>query len=335
MTLNMSQAANYTARKIVVDGLDVVHLADGARATEVSIAQTMGNNSYEMKVNGTNIFWMPFTNLAEWRAKPAFAGNPFLAPWANRLSEDAFYANGKKYLLNRGLGNIRPDSNGKAIHGLLSYSNAWNVVSLEADAAGAHVTSRLEFYRYPDLMAQFPFAHTIEMTYRLRDGALEVETVIDNLAVEPMPVAIGFHPYFKIHDAPRDAWKVHLAAREHVELSKLLVPTGVRKPVSLPDPVSLATTELDDVFTNLVRGSDGRAEFWAEGVKQRVSVVYGPKYDVAVVYAPKGKDFICFEPMAAVTNAMNLAQEGLYKELQSIPPGGKWWESFWVKASGF
>ncbi len=331
----MSQSANYTAQKMVVDGLDVTRLTDAAHATEVSIALAMGNNSYEMKVNGTNVFWMPFTNLKEWRAQPAFAGNPFLAPWANRLGEDAFYANGKKYLLNRGLGNIRSDNHGKAIHGLLMYSNAWKLTSLEADAAGAHATCRLEFFRYPDLMAQFPFAHSLEMTYRLQDGALEVETVIENLAAEPMPVSIGYHPYFKIHDAPRDAWKVHVAAREHVELSNLLTPTGVRKPVALPDPVSLQTTELDDVFTNLVRGADGRAEFWVEGAKQRITVVYGPKYDVAVIYAPKGKDFICFEPMAAVTNAMNLAHEGLYKELQSIPPGGKWWESFWVKASGF
>jgi len=131
----MSQAASYTAQKMVVDGTDVVRLTDAARATEVSIALAMGNNSYEMKVNGTNAFWMPFTNLAEWRAKPSFAGNPFLAPWANRLGEDAFHANGKKYLINRGLGNIRPDNNGKAIHGLLMYSSAWKLASLEADPA--------------------------------------------------------------------------------------------------------------------------------------------------------------------------------------------------------
>ena len=35
------------------------------------------------------------------------------------------------------------------------------------------------------------------------------------------------------------------------------------------------------------------------------------------------------------TDAMNLAQKGLYKELQSIPPGGSWEASFWVKPSGF
>ena len=34
-------------------------------------------------------------------------------------------------------------------------------------------------------------------------------------------------------------------------------------------------------------------------------------------------------------DALNLAQKGLYKELQSIPSGGTWHESFWVQPSGF
>jgi len=32
---------------------------------------------------------------------------------------------------------------------------------------------------------------------------------------------------------------------------------------------------------------------------------------------------------------MNLAQKGLYKELQSIAPGGFWQESFWIRPRNF
>jgi aldose 1-epimerase len=56
---------------------------------------------------------------------------------------------------------------------------------------------------------------------------------------------------------------------------------------------------------------------------------------VAVVYAPPGRNFICFEPMSGITNAFNLQQAGLYHDLQSIPPGGRWEESFWIRPSGF
>jgi aldose 1-epimerase len=331
----VSQAANYSARRTVVDGIEVVVLGDQAHDTAVSIVPSIGNLAYEMKVRGKNALWVPFSSLSEMKSKPALCGVPFLAPWANRIDQDAFHANGKKYLLNRDLGNLRLDGNKLPIHGLLMFSPHWKIVKLEADERSARVTSRLEYARHPQLMAQFPFAHTIEMTYRLAGGVLEVETVLENQAEEPMPVAVGYHPYFQLPGVPRDQWKAHVAAREQLELTPLLVPTGARTPVKLPDPAPLATTQLDDVFTGLIRGKDERAEFWVEGAGKKISVTYGPKYTVAIVFAPPGKDFICFEPMAAVTNAFNLAHAGIYKELQSIPPGGSWRESFWISTSGF
>ena len=51
--------------------------------------------------------------------------------------------------------------------------------------------------------------------------------------------------------------------------------------------------------------------------------------------APTTKGFIAFEPMVAITNALNLAHKGIYKDLQSVPPGGSWEESFWVTTKGF
>lgn len=326
---------NYTARTLTVDGVEIVRLADAAHKAEVTIVPKVGNNAFDMKVNGKPVFYSPYASPGDMARKPTMAGNPFLAPWANRLDHDGFFANGKSYALNPALKNYRADGNHKPIHGLLLNSKEWAVVSTGADGRSAWVTSRIEFWRYPDFMAQFPFAHTIEMTYRLRDGVLEVQTSVENLSNSPMPLAIGYHPYFRLPDTHRDAWKVHVAARDHVVLSNVLIPTGERKPVALADPVSLAGTQLDDVFTNLVRGADGNAEFWVDDGKQRIAVVYGPKYKVSVVYAPPGRDFICFEPMTAVTNAFNLAQEGKYAELDSVAPGKTWRESYWIRATGY
>jgi aldose 1-epimerase len=331
----MTQAANYSAHKAQVDGVEVVQLTDAGRRTEVSIVPSVGNMAYEIKVGGKNILWFPYHSPAELKAKHQFCGIPFLAPWANRLDDDAYWANGKKYQLNTGLGNIGHDGHQHPIHGLLNYWPNWEVISVASDDRSAWVSSRFDFGKYPDLMAQFPFAHTITMTYRLANGEVEVETVIDNRSTEPMPVAIGFHPYFHLDDAPRDQWKVHLAARDHMILSDQLIPTGAHKAVEFADPHPLAGSQLDDVFGNLVRGGDGTAQFWVEGARQRITVAYGPKYTTAVVYAPRGKDFVCFEPMAAITNAFNLAHSGIYRELQSIEPGGRWKESYVIKASGF
>ena len=118
----MSNAQTYSARKTTVNSIEVVRLTDSVHQIEVSIAPSIGNLAYEMKVNGKNLFWLPCDTLAELAAKPRHAGNPFLAPWANRLDQDAFWANGKKYLLNAGLGNLGRDGNGKPIHGLVTFT---------------------------------------------------------------------------------------------------------------------------------------------------------------------------------------------------------------------
>jgi aldose 1-epimerase len=332
----MSLAANYTAERTAIDSIEVIRLADASRRIEVLIVPSIGNNVYSIKIGGKEILWSPYRTLAELKAKPAMAGNPLLAPWANRIDQDAYFANGKKYLLNPELKNFRYDANRKPIHGLLVYAGQWRVASLKAGSGGAELTSRLEFWREPDWMAQFPFAHNLEVTHRLKDGALEIETALENLSSQPMPLSLGYHTYYQVPDAPRDDWKVTLLpARDHVVLNDLLIPTGERKPVSLPSPVALGAVKLDDVFTNLVRDKAGRAEFRVQGKKQAISVIFGPKYLVSVIYAPPGRDFICFEPMTAITNAFNLARAGNYGELQSVAPGQTWRESFWIKPEGF
>ena len=70
-----------------------------------------------------------------------------------------------------------------------------------------------------------------------------------------------------------------------------------------------------------------------------MEALFGAKYPVAVIWAPPApagetRDFICFEPMTAVTNGVNLHHEGKYPGLQILPAGAKWTESFWVRATG-
>src|SRR5260370_32066004 len=170
----VTEAANYSAKKGTADGIEIVQLADRAHATEVSIVPWVGNIAYSMTVHGKNILWSPFKNLAEMKAKPALCGVPFLEPWANRLDQDAFYANGRKYLLNADLGNLRRDENQKPIHGLLLFSPHWKVTNLEAGEAAAHVTSRLRFWPYPQRRSQIPFAHAVAMACKVTGVSLEV-----------------------------------------------------------------------------------------------------------------------------------------------------------------
>jgi aldose 1-epimerase len=327
----MMVAETYSARKLMVDSIEIVRLADSAHGIEVSICPSIGNIAYDMRVNAQPILMSPPASLPDWQQKPAQAGIPFLAPWANRLEGDGYWANGKRYQLNPEAVAIRRDANGLPIHGLLLFASAWQVTRLQAGDQAAEVTSRLEFWKHPQWMAQFPFAHTIEMTHRLAGGVLEVRTAIQNQAIDSMPLVVGFHPWYRIPDTPRDQWIVHLPVREHYVLSPKAIPTGEAKPMDLPDPTPLAGRQLDDVFG----GVDANSEFSLQAGGRKVSVRFGPKFPIAIVYAPQTRDVVCFEPMTGLTNGFNLAHAGLFKDLQSIPPGETWTESFWIHPTGF
>ena len=315
---------------------DVIQLVDAATHTTVSIAPGVGNIAFEMNVKGHNILHWPYESLEAFKAKPGLSGIPLLAPFANRLDEPAFYANGTRYAFDTELGNVRTPI---PIHGFVQYASQWQVLEARADATSAMLASRLDFFRQPAWMKQWPFAHTIEMTYVLREGTLEVRTKIANLSAEPMPVAIGFHPYFKLTDSPRDDWTIAVGARAHWLLDDRKLPTGTTEAIERffanPKAIALKDYSLDDVFGDLVRDNRGRATMSVAGKSQRLDIVTGPNYRSAVIWSPKDRPFICFEPMAGITNAINLAHKGVYKELQSVAPGGAWEESFWVKPSGF
>jgi aldose 1-epimerase len=203
---------------------------------------------------------------------------------------------------------------------------------------------------------------------------LEVRTKVLNLSAEPMPVALGYHPWLQLTDSPRDEWTITVPARTRWLLSYQKVPTGVTEPTDTFFPGfkgALKDYNLDDVFTDLVRDAQGRATATLKGRTQQIEISQGPNFRALIVYSPnptntgKGSqipppnpnppaagaapaqapppapnplatpNFICFEPMAGITNALNLAHRGVYKELQSIQPGGTWQESFWIKPSGF
>jgi aldose 1-epimerase len=342
-TAGTARAQQYFAKQAG----EIVELQDTKNKTTVSILTTVGNIAFEMKVNGHNALQWPYESLDAYKARPGFNGMPFLGPWANRLDEQAFYANGRRYAFDMELGNVR---GAIPIHGLLTFANQWKVVAVQADTSSARVTSRLEFYRNPMWIKQFPFAHTIDMTHTLKDGGLQVTTRIQNLSTDPMPVAIGFHPYFQLTDSTRDQWTVSVGAKTHWLLAENKVPTGETQPIAsfFPNPkaVPLKDFDLDHVFGDLERDASGRAVMTVKGKSQELDVVVGPNYRSMVIYAPKPSagrnggppqpnNFICFEPMVGITDAMNLAHKGLYKELQSIAPGGTWEESFWVRTRGF
>lgn len=354
-------AQNYTAEKTTDHGVPIVRLTDKANDVVVSVVPSPGNRAYSMKVHGQEILYFPQADdLSAYVKRPQLGGVPFLAPWADILDEQAFWANGKRYGFNMSLGNVRgilPS------HGFLLNSPDWVVTDVGADSQSAHVTSKLEVWKSPDSMAQWPFAEDYEITYSLSGGVLEVRTTIDNLSTDPMPISIGFHTLYQIPGVPRDQWTAHFPARSHVVADEHKFSTGELKPTYLPDPLPLGgdhggpvlpeafTSQdawhstgpfaangpwpgFDDGFTDFNRDADGKAHFWIQAGSKKVEAIFGPKFPVATIWLPPGQQYIAMESLTALIDGLSLAHQGKYPALQYVQPGQTWTESFWIKASG-
>jgi aldose 1-epimerase len=372
-------AQRYTAKQ---EG-DVVALTDSTAKMNVEVVTSLGK-PWKVQVNGQNLV-RTSSSLGAFEANSGLNGVPLLAPFANRLDETAFYANGQKYNFDMGLGNIRGPI---PATGFVNGSKAWQLVEFKGDAKSAWVTCRLDFYRIPEFMKQFPFAHTITLTYRVSEGKLEVRSRLDNLSNQPMPAVIGFHPIYELPDGNRDDWTVSVDAKTHwIEIPQRL-PTGETQPIESffsadKDRTAIRLRNyalIDDVFSDLIRDANGRATMRLIYNGKELDETLGPKFRTVLLWstplstggggggrgggqpAPAGpfpvdpaqgvriappaqqpagaaqpatKGFIAFEPMAGITNALNLAQKGIYKELQMIPAGGFWEESFWVTTKGY
>ena len=353
-----ASAQQYVARRVN----DVVRLEDIKHQIVVSIIPSVGNIAFEMKVKGHEVLRWPYASVDEFKAKPGMSALPFVGPWMGRLDEQAFYANGKRYAFDMESGTVR---GAVPIHGFLTTNNQWQLIEAKADGRSAWVTSRLDFYKHPQWMKQWPFAHTIEITHRLQDGVLAVETRIHNLSIEPMPVAVGYHPYFKLTDSTREEWTLSVPAKTLWTFrAGTKLPDGVTVPAGqlFPNPTSIALKDydLDDGLTDFVRDGDGRAHFVVKGKQQQLDIMFGPNWSVINLWSPNpagighggnrivnpnppapgrgggpaDPNFIAFEPMASLSNGLNLAQKGLYTQ-QYVQPGATWAATFWVNPSGF
>jgi aldose 1-epimerase len=355
-------ARQYSARQ---EG-DVVRLEDSKNQMIVSIIPSAGDIAFEFSVKGQNVIRWPYASLADFKASTnGEDGIPFFGPWIQRLDQQAFYANGKKYNFDMELGNVRGTY---PIHGFLAKTDQWRVLEVKSDADGAWVTSKLEVWKRPMWMKQWPFAHTVEITYRLRNGMLQVQTKITNLSAEPMPVMVGYHPFFQLTDSPREDWTITVGAKTHNLYSNAKIPTGVTEPTEklFPDRQgSLKDYNLDDIFSDLERDPEGLAHFVVKGKQQSVDVMIGQNFEAMVIFSPspngqglgsnalrdpnapqarrRGRlvnpfatpNYFCIEPMATIVDASNLVQKGIIKNMPSVAPNQTWEASFWVKPSGF
>jgi aldose 1-epimerase len=222
-------------------------------------------------------------------------GIPILYPWANRLSASKYGINGAVVTLTAGTGGVRTDEHGVPIHGVLSAYPGWLVTHRSEN----RLTAVLDYGGKPRLLASFPFPHVLTQNITLADRTLTIETTVMPITAASVPLCFGYHPYFTIPDVPREEWQLTTPDMRHLPVDNWGLPTGVQDEwAGRTEP--LGTSTYDDGFDKVAAGST----FALTGGDKRLDVTFEKGYPAAQIFAPSSDNVVCFEPMAAPTDAL-------------------------------
>jgi galactose mutarotase-like enzyme len=197
----------------------------------------------------------------------------------------------------------------------------WSLVRWEVSEAGQDfVAARLD-WSDPDLLAIFPFRHSIELTATIRIDGLTLETRLAASSRGTVPVSFGFHPYFNLPELPRTDWELEIPAMRNLVLDSRGIPTGDEEAFG-GFKGQLGESNFDDGFAL----TDAQNSFSITRVKRRISVDFLAGYRFAQVFAPRGKDYIAFEPMTSPTSALTTG-----RGLRLVPADESFRASFRVR----
>ena len=223
-------------------------------------------------------------------------GIPVLYPWANRLSANTYEAEGVSVTLRPDEHGVRADPAGLPIHGVLAAYPGWRVTS----ESGDELSAELDFGADESLLASFPYPHLLAMTVRLQERTLTVRTTVTPTGDRNVPLCFGYHPYLQLPDTDRADWVIATPPLRHLALDERGLPTGqaVEQPARSQ---RLGSDTFDDAYDGVPEG----AVFEVSGGDRRIRVRFERGYTAAQIFAPPGEDVVCFEPMAAPTDALS------------------------------
>jgi galactose mutarotase-like enzyme len=199
----------------------------------------------------------------------------------------------------------------------VSGCSSWDVTA-EDSIEHARVEARLDATSIDALMALFPFPHDLRLSIELREDTLSITTSLLATGEGDVPVAFGYHPYFRLPGVERSAWLVDLPVTRRAFLDERCLPTGKT------EPVEIARAPLGDrTYDDLYLETKPRPVFSLAGGGRTISVAFGEGFPIAVIYAPSNDDVICFEPMTASTDPYAHPES-----LRWVGPGAQFVASF-------
>ncbi|WP_274570981.1 aldose 1-epimerase [Neisseria leonii] len=214
-----------------------------------------------------------------------------LSPFVCRLNQGRYTFQGRSFET----GKHRLD--GHAIHGLL-YDAPFSLIAEGADGQSAWCELA---YDYRGSLPGYPFPYRLTVRYTLRSDGLHVHTAAENTGSTPLPLADGWHPYFRL-DGVLDEWTLQLAGSRKLVFDAALLPTGGEETdTRFLTPQPLAGIGLDNSFLP----DRGYAAAVLRSRRLELAVDAEENYPLLQIYIPPERDCIALENLSGAPDCFN------------------------------
>ena len=239
-------------------------------------------------------------------------GGAILLPFANRIrgkiADDGKTVTatvaGKTVTLPANWSGNNPGAEKHAIHGLMLNSK---FVSVFADNGPQKSTVTASLHA-GNFGGHWLAGSYVKVEVTLKSDEFDVLVTVNNDGREPLPMGIGWHPYFVLPSGDRQQVRLHLPSETRAVMNNYddSFVTGERVSVkgtpydfSAPGGRALGAQYLDDNFSDLIRGADGStvSEIVDPAARYGLKLTtLAPSIKSIQVYAPPNKNFVAIEP---------------------------------------
>jgi galactose mutarotase-like enzyme len=246
-----------------------------SREARVELIPSRGALVTRMSVGGDELLYLDESTVVD-PAKNVRGGIPVLFPSAGKLPGDTYPVGRQAYSLPQ--------------HGF-ARKLPWTVRQSEEDLLVVGLTSSAQ------TLSQFPWRFDAQLTFSLEGSQLVIDFDVENQDTRPLPVHLGFHPYFFVPQSSKAASSVATAATRAWDnrQGKVVPFTGLDLTA---DEVDLHLLDHAEAGTVLHRGPGRRP----------VHLSWSLEFQRLVVWTLQGKDFVCVEPWTASAGALATGQ---------------------------
>ena len=219
-----------------------------------------------------------------------------LYPFPNRVAKGQYNFGGHSYQLP-----INFPAENNAIHGLV-HDRLFTPINSNEGTGESSLT--LQYRQENSQDPGYPFSFALEVTYRLSERGLQIETTLTNTDSVGSPVGYGWHPYFILGNTAIDDLMLCLPATQSLETDTNMIPTGRLLPFPrFRRPERIGNRVFDHCLSCTTHDSHSIYLTDADGHGIRLDLDQGYRY--IQIYTPPERNCIAIEPMSCAPDSFN------------------------------